>query len=458
MNFLIAIDPRSFFTLKNHSVINPVFSHDLNCLQFAHELLEHGFKCKIAPNQKSESITYEVSQVYPILQFTVNEESFYPDFVIFSGVENSYLKSEYPKARGIALQSALNIVEESSTVTAGWPAQMIYGLRNHVDLVITQNNRMKELAFSLFAILAGWKDKEKIIVSPQGITRSLIDTYSNADLIRAEKRRQFKVSPSDYLIINAGGIWKWTDFNSFLRIFLSEAESANFNLHLIQPGLSQQSNNDHKDYLEETKTIINGASGKARSHVHVIRDWITDRQELDHLLLACDIGLNLNPDSLENWQSHRVRILEYIAAGIPVLSTKGDPYQDSPVQNAFLFVDERTPQGYQKALRQIPDFVAQYSKDQRIANLTLMRSSNNFGKIIEKIFSEDFLFTSPKLERESLEEALNRISSSYSQSSSFDSLRKFLVRHKFVDRFLTKLRVRKFLVHTLRSLERFFKI
>ena len=39
---------------------------------------------------------------------------------------------------------------------------------------------------------------------------------------------------------------------------------------------------------------------------------------------AADVGLNVNQPGLEAWQSFRLRLLDYMAAGLPVLQTRGD--------------------------------------------------------------------------------------------------------------------------------------
>jgi glycosyltransferase involved in cell wall biosynthesis len=61
--------------------------------------------------------------------------------------------------------------------------------------------------------------------------------------------------------------------------------------------------------------------------VHVNEGWVP-YQERGRLLTGADIGISAHHDHLEARYAHRTRILDYLWAGLPIVTTAGDALAD----------------------------------------------------------------------------------------------------------------------------------
>jgi len=56
-------------------------------------------------------------------------------------------------------------------------------------------------------------------------------------------------------------------------------------------------------------------------------------EERENFLLEADLGLNIHRHNLETRFSFRTRMMDYIWAGLPIITTEGDPLSDLVKQN-----------------------------------------------------------------------------------------------------------------------------
>jgi len=230
----------------------------------------------------------------------------------------------HPSAIRLGFQPAVFQAEQPGEENPFFTADLINSLRTDVDFVVTQNERMRQLLFVLFGVIAGWKDNERILLAPLGpneLTFNAEDYSARRDRIR----ERYDIPESAIVILNAGGFWRWTDCNTFLAAFVDFViENPEVELYFVQPSFTQTTNSYHDTYINEALAKIATLPRQLQNRVITVGSWHEGALALDELLAISDVGLNVNNEGLENWLSHRVRVTNYLGAGLAVISCGGD--------------------------------------------------------------------------------------------------------------------------------------
>ncbi len=170
---------------------------------------------------------------------------------------------------------------------------------------------------------------------------------------RLTARASLGFEEDDIVIVNAGGVWKWTDFYTFLDAFFSSVKAGNTNLKLIISGMRQKENADHKEYIKSVWQLIEKNRKIFDHNIYFEKDWNKASGMIATYLAASDIGLNINQDGLENFQSHRVRCIDYISAGLPFINTMGDTHSKNSANVGAVIVRPEDKQNYISVLDEI---------------------------------------------------------------------------------------------------------
>jgi hypothetical protein len=438
INILAGIDLRSFSQLVTYQINEPVYSHDLNTLQLVSEALNAGHKCFLTANTESHEKIYNVSKSNNIMSFDEIRSIESIDLLVYSGVDNFLIAKRFPSIKTLVMQSALNFVEEAQTAKPIWPKLVIEGLRKHTHYIVVQNDHMKNLADVLFSLMAGWKNPDRILVYPQAPRYKLIDKYAGeVNQIRKNIRDELKIPENATVIINAGGVWRWTALDEFLRQFADMMQNGDHNIFFIQPGFAQNGNHDHDGYIEEINSYISNLDIKIKEKIILIESWMQIRTKLEHLLIASDFGLNLNPDTLENWQSHRVRVLEYISAGLPTFIYNDDSYSTA-VPDFFVKLELNKNEMFRENILDAIDKLALNYFDTPRQIIQMRYSiSNSYKKLVdslEEIVKRD---STPNMETESLID-LDGNDSNYILKASREKLKSIVFRYPMVMKFVNK--------------------
>ncbi len=370
---LLGLDPRTFEGILNDGNLVPEFSHDKAVLRLIPSFQKLGYRCVLGEARGESDVFLEFlldNSTQKVL-YDLN-----PAIVIFSGPENYQLKNKFPKAIGVVCIPAVNVIEEKGNLGAGWTAQMVIGLSNHIDFIITQNYRMKDTLEFLSSLLAEWQNKEfdRILVSPNGIEKSVVEEYRHKKDLRAITRNSLGLTDADFLIVNGGGLWRWTRIENLLHALSSDELPSN--IHFLQAGISQPSNLDHISYQSEIFAI--SKSSRSHNRIHLKQGW-QSLGDLRRYIAAADVGINLNNFGLENWQSQRVRVLEYLACGIPIISTPDDGYTEIECLDSAHFRLE----GFEPDVEDWVEIIA------RVLKSTNASSSLDFQKIRECLDEEE---------------------------------------------------------------------
>lgn len=130
------------------------------------------------------------------------------------------------------------------------------------------------------------------------------------------------IDPTDHLLLWGGGLWTWLDPLTAIQAVAKIYESRQ-DVKLIFPG-AKHPNAD----LSELKTHLPAAQRLAAQlgildKAVFFGEWLP-YSDWPHLLQECSIALSIHFDTVETRLAFRSRVLEYIWAGIPIISTQGD--------------------------------------------------------------------------------------------------------------------------------------
>ncbi|MFN3805982.1 hypothetical protein [Asticcacaulis sp.] len=339
-------------------------SHDFNLFQFGHHALSEGHDVVFLSTSSyyNGETLGSIKGIYPNLE--IYTESFRTDDVkpdiLLSNHIQVFAWGQAPYAKKVAIHPALYFVEMPVYYTDHQTRAQLLAARYHVDFIFVQNERMRDILVAFYGWLAGWSEANRIIINPLGLIKE--EKFSPID--RNSARSKLGLEDTDVCIVNAGGIWRWTGFNDYLRAFVQAVRGGASNLVLVMTGFRQAENEDHGDYIAETRQILREnadivgdrtAAGQKRAkiRIHVEEDWIEASKKLPLFLSAADFGLNVNGDGLENWQAQRVRCLDYTRYSLPLLTTRGDNFSDNVAGEGAVRLSSNSPAEVTETLMQL---------------------------------------------------------------------------------------------------------
>jgi hypothetical protein len=122
------------------------------------------------------------------------------------------------------------------------------------------------------------------------------------------------------VLLWGGGLWSWLDPVTPMRA----VELLPADVHMVVMGAGRPG-------LEATgqRPAVERAVAEAGRHerVHVNEGWVP-YSERGRYLAGAALGISAHPDHLEARYAHRTRILDYLWAGLPVVTTRGDALAD----------------------------------------------------------------------------------------------------------------------------------
>jgi glycosyltransferase involved in cell wall biosynthesis len=136
------------------------------------------------------------------------------------------------------------------------------------------------------------------------------------------------IAPDDRVLLWAGGIWGWLDPATAIRATALLAADPGPATHLVfmgtgRPGLERTGQAAYPDRARE----LARCEGLDGALVHFKDGWVPYR-ERGRWLAEADLGVSAHLDSLEARFSFRTRILDYLWARLPVVTTGGDALGD----------------------------------------------------------------------------------------------------------------------------------
>ncbi len=184
---------------------------------------------------------------------------------------------------------------------------------------LVANEKQKDFLIGQLTLL-GYRNKlDSITVLPFGL--SAAKPVKNRSVLKGTK-----IKNTDFLLVWGGGIWDWFDPFTLLRA-LAKITSMRDDIKLYFPGLRPPSPDSRKmaivnEFLTEARHL-----GLLDTTVFVNTEWTSYAERGDYLLEA-DAGISLHRDSMETRFAFRTRILDYLWAGLPIITSKGDSWAE----------------------------------------------------------------------------------------------------------------------------------
>lgn len=160
-----------------------------------------------------------------------------------------------------------------------------------------------------------------IAVAPFGMTTE--DPRHTTDVIKGVVPG---IGRDDKVILWGGGLYNWFDPKTLVRAIGMLAESRP-NVRLFFLGV-QHPNPDvpEMDIVGQTQALSESL-GLTGRHVFFNQSWV-EYEDRQNYLLEADAGVSTHYQHIETTFSFRTRILDYLWAGLPMVSTKGDSFAD----------------------------------------------------------------------------------------------------------------------------------
>lgn len=136
-------------------------------------------------------------------------------------------------------------------------------------------------------------------------------------------RELFHLKQSDKIVLWGGGIWDWFDPLTLIQAISLIAQKRT-DIHLVFMGIkitgdsspSMMSMPEKAYNLAKDLDLLN-------KHVFFNPGWVP-YEERASFFLEADIGISTHFEHLETRYAFRTRILDYLWAGLPIISTEGD--------------------------------------------------------------------------------------------------------------------------------------
>lgn len=134
-----------------------------------------------------------------------------------------------------------------------------------------------------------------------------------------------KIHRDDLLLYWGGGLWNWLDPETVVEAMV-EIGKLRSDVKLIFPGIRHP---DPNFYVPEvTRRTVEAAERAGLAGTTIFfNDWVPYR-ERGSFLLDCDIGVSAHRESVETRFAVRTRLMDYLWAGLPILTTDGDEAAD----------------------------------------------------------------------------------------------------------------------------------
>jgi len=131
------------------------------------------------------------------------------------------------------------------------------------------------------------------------------------------------IGEEDRVLLWGGGVWRWLDAVTPIRA-VERLREQGLPVHLVFMGVERPALDPGSVPTSAAEAISFARDrGLEGSCVHFHHDWVPYAERQDWLLDS-DLGVSAHNDHLEARFSFRTRVLDYIWAGLPVVTSRGD--------------------------------------------------------------------------------------------------------------------------------------
>lgn len=138
------------------------------------------------------------------------------------------------------------------------------------------------------------------------------------------------INTDDVVVLWGGGLWEWFDpiaaVEAMNLIQRKRSDIKLFFMGVKRPNAAVTTSHTAMETIKRAEDL-----GLANCCVF-FNEWAA-YEERENFLLEADLGLNIHRHNLETRFSFRTRMMDYIWAGLPIITTEGDPLSDLVKQN-----------------------------------------------------------------------------------------------------------------------------
>jgi GT2 family glycosyltransferase/glycosyltransferase involved in cell wall biosynthesis len=134
------------------------------------------------------------------------------------------------------------------------------------------------------------------------------------------------IGHDDKVIIWGGGIYNWFDPQTLIRAVATLAKTRP-NVRLFFLGVKHPNPDVPEMAAVSEARVLAGHLGVDNVNVFFNESWVP-YEERQNYLLEADLGVSTHFQHVETTFSFRTRILDYLWAGLPIVSTEGDSFGD----------------------------------------------------------------------------------------------------------------------------------
>ena len=141
------------------------------------------------------------------------------------------------------------------------------------------------------------------------------------------------IGPDDPLVLWGGGVYNWFDPLTLLRA-VDRLRARVPNVRVFFMGMHHPHPEVPEMEMARRTRVLAAELGLVGSHVFFNEGWVAYDQRAGFLLEA-DVGVSTHLDHVETAFSYRTRILDYLWAALPVVTTEGDAMAELVTARGF---------------------------------------------------------------------------------------------------------------------------
>ncbi|MBG6214154.1 GT2 family glycosyltransferase/glycosyltransferase involved in cell wall biosynthesis [Cryobacterium sp. CAN_C3] len=134
------------------------------------------------------------------------------------------------------------------------------------------------------------------------------------------------IGADDKVIVWGGGIYNWFDPSTLIRA-VAEVSVIHPDVRLLFMGVKHPNPDVPEMEAVSEARVLSEQLGMTNKHVFFNESWVP-YDERQNYLLEADLGVSTHFQHVETTFSFRTRILDYLWAGLPIVTTGGDSFGD----------------------------------------------------------------------------------------------------------------------------------
>jgi glycosyltransferase involved in cell wall biosynthesis len=310
----------------------------IRCVNLAHALGNNGFQIKVITTQSFEKISgLDIHHVSSRDNFSFSHFHDWADAVIFQALAFDDFPSLRKSTKLLVADAYAPVVLESLARFKG-----IRGYRSR--LILSQAGRIQREQVLRSDVLICANEYQRLyymgaLIADQGLTvdqfnkdenlsnRIVTIPFGLSESPPVHRKQVLKgvvpgISITDKVVLWSGGIYEWFDVETLIQAFnLLKHSSPEIKLY-FQGGKHPNPDVPEMPVVARAKQLATDF-GLLNNTVFFNDSWVSF-EDRENYLMEADLGVTSHFDSLETTFAFRTRMLDYIWAGLPVVTTQGD--------------------------------------------------------------------------------------------------------------------------------------